>query len=87
MLAVIPGDIINSRKGDIENWISSLKEPLNQYAPEAENWEIYRGDSFQLSLTPEKAILVALHIKSTIKQSKLYDVRMAIGIGKKIITQ
>lgn len=82
MIAVITGDIINSRKGKVETWINPLKETLNQYGIEPKNWEIYRGDSFQLSLVPEKALLAAHHIKSTIKQSKKHDVRMAIGIGE-----
>lgn len=82
MIAVITGDIINSRKGEIESWIEALKETLNQYGSEPKNWEIYRGDSFQLSLPPEKALLASLHIKSTIKQWKTRDVRIAIGIGK-----
>lgn len=81
MIAVITGDITNSRKGKVEIWINSLKETLNQYGVEPKNWEIYRGDSFQLSLVPEKALLAAHHIKSTIKQTKTHDVRMAIGIG------
>ncbi|GAA4303910.1 SatD family protein [Aestuariibaculum suncheonense] len=82
MIAVITGDIINSRKGDIESWIAPLKETLNHYGNEPEHWEIYRGDSFQLVLAPEKALLAAIHIKSTIKQAKTRDVRMAIGIGE-----
>lgn len=82
MIAVITGDIINSRKGEIESWISPLKDTLNQYGKKPEDWEIYRGDSFQLSLNIEKALLAAFHIKSTIKQIKTYDVRMAIGIGE-----
>lgn len=82
MIAVITGDIINSREGDIESWINPLKETLNKYGSEPKNWEIYRGDSFQLSLEIEKALLAVLHIKSTIKQIKTYDVRMAVGIGE-----
>jgi len=82
MVAVITGDIINSRKGEVESWISPLKETLKQYGDEPKNWEIYRGDSFQLSLPPEKALLAAVHIKSTVKETKDYDVRIAIGIGE-----
>lgn len=81
MIAVITGDIINSRKGNVENWMTSLKEILNKYGEEPKSWEIYRGDSFQLLLPPEKALLVAIHIKSIIKKTKIYDVRIAIGIG------
>jgi hypothetical protein len=82
MIAVITGDIINSRKGEVEKWIYSLKEVLNYYGKEPKDWEIFRGDSFQLSIAPEKAMLAAIHIKSVIKQTKLQDVRMAIGIGE-----
>lgn len=82
MKAVITGDIINSRKGEIERWINALKETLNQYGNEPKNWEIYRGDSFQLSLSSERALLAALHIKSVIKQTKTQDVRLAIGTGE-----
>lgn len=81
MIAVITGDIINSRKGKVDIWMDALKETLHLYGSKPQNWEIYRGDSFQLSLPPEKALLAAFHIKSTIKQTKAYDVRMAIGIG------
>ena len=81
MIAVITGDIINSKEGEVESWITLLKDTLNKYGSEPKNWEIYRGDSFQLSLDPKKALLAAIHIKSTIKQTKTYDVRMAIGIG------
>lgn len=82
MIAVITGDIINSSTGEVERWINALKDTLNKYGNEPQNWEIYRGDSFQVSLAPEKALLAAIHIKSTIKQTKTYDVRMAIGIGE-----
>ncbi|MDO6803095.1 SatD family protein [Wenyingzhuangia sp. 1_MG-2023] len=82
MIAIITGDIINSRKGEVETWLPLLKEVLNQYGQEPADWEIFRGDSFQLSIAPQEAILAAFHIKSAIKQTKSQDVRMGIGIGK-----
>jgi predicted XRE-type DNA-binding protein len=82
MISIITGDIINSRDGEMGSWIHPLKQVLNQYGAEPHNWQVFRGDSFQLSINPQKALLAALHIKSTIKQIKPYDVRMAIGIGK-----
>ncbi|WP_431136922.1 SatD family protein [Psychroserpens mesophilus] len=81
MVAVITGDVINSRKGDVEKWLKLLKDILNYYGEEPKDWEIFRGDSFQLLIAPEKAMLAAIHIKSAIKQIKSQDVRMAIGIG------
>lgn len=82
MKAVITGDIINSREAKIAEWLPFLKEVLNNYGEEPKDWEIFRGDSFQLSIVPEKALLASIHIKATIKQIKELDVRMAIGIGE-----
>ncbi|WP_375578245.1 SatD family protein [Marivirga tractuosa] len=81
MIAIITGDIINSTEKASVNWLKELKSVLNQYGSSPEKWEIYRGDSFQLKLPVEKAILAAFHIKATIKQIKNKDVRMGIGIG------
>ncbi|MUU77220.1 SatD family protein [Winogradskyella endarachnes] len=81
MIAVITGDIINSREIDVKRWLAPLKKTLNYYGNEPKNWEIFRGDSFQLLIEPQKALLAAMHIKATIKQLKSQDVRMAIGIG------
>lgn len=82
MIAVITGDIINSRQGKTEVWMLPLKDTLNQYGSEPKSWEVYRGDSFQLLLSFEKALIAAYHIKAAVKQTKEYDVRMAIGIGE-----
>ena len=82
MTAVITGDIINSRKQPATKWLPLLKEILSGYGKSPAQWEIYRGDSFQLNLPPEKALLAAIHIKAGIKKIKDLDVRMAIGIGE-----
>lgn len=82
MKAVITGDIINSRKVASGLWLEDLKQVLNTYGKEPKDWEIYRGDSFQLVLTAEKALEAAFIIKATIKQYKELDVRMAIGLGE-----
>ena len=82
MIAVLTGDIINSRKGETSDWLEKLKIVLNKYGKNPGNWEIYRGDSFQISLPPKEALFVAFHIKSELKQSNSQDVRIAIGIGE-----
>jgi hypothetical protein len=81
MKAVITGDIINSRKVASALWMSDLKGILNAYGKEPKDWEIYRGDSFQLVVDTRDALEIALLIKATIKQYKALDVRMAIGVG------
>ena len=80
-VAILTGDIINSQKSEVNDWIDRLKNVLNQYGSSPRKWEIFRGDSFQLMTTPGKALLAAIHIKSVIKQTKFQDVRIAIGIG------
>lgn len=81
--SIITGDIINSRKSKNYEWIEKLKEVLNQFGKEPKQWEIYRGDSFQLEIPVKEALKAAIQIKATIKQNKELDVRLAIGIGEK----
>lgn len=82
MIAIITGDIINSRSENPQRWMNKLKEMLNTIGNEPKDWEIYRGDSFQIRVTPDQALNVAIRIKATIRQFKELDVRMAIGIGE-----
>lgn len=82
MVAVITGDIINSRKVSSEIWLPRLKEYFTSTV-DSDKWEVYRGDSFQLEVSVEKALEVALCIKALIKSNNKIDVRMAIGIGEK----
>ncbi|HET8886297.1 MAG TPA: winged helix-turn-helix domain-containing protein [Salinimicrobium sp.] len=61
-----------------------IKTLFAEFGSSPKNWEIFRGDSFQLEIPqPEEAYLAALRIKAEIKLIKNLDVRMAIGIGKK----
>ena len=82
MIAVITGDIINSRALP-EEWIDTLKDTLTHLFSKKAKWEIFRGDSFQIELNAEDALLNAIYIKACIKTLKKADVRMGIGIGKK----
>lgn len=80
-IAVITGDIIHSRKGDVEIWLIALKSVLNKLAGTNGSWNIFRGDSFQLSIPTHRALLAAYTIKASIRQTGTHDVRLAIGIG------
>jgi hypothetical protein len=82
MIAVITGDIINSRALP-ENWIGALKSALEGLFGRNVKWEIFRGDSFQVELNAKDALLNAIYIKACIKALKKADVRMGIGIGQK----
>lgn len=83
MTSIITGDIINSRKKIPETWMIKLKNTLNSLGNTPKDWEIFRGDSFQLEVRPEDALKACLIIKSAIKQFKALDVRLAIGLGDK----
>lgn len=83
MTGIITGDIINSKKNTPENWLEALKTILNSFGKTPQTWEVYRGDSFQLEIQPEKALQACILIKATIKQFENLDVRLAIGIGEK----
>lgn len=80
--AVITGDIINSRNTPSVHWLPLIKNILSIYGKNPEQWEIYRGDSFQIILSPQEALKAAIHLKAGIKGIKDLDARMAIGIGE-----
>ncbi|RED93831.1 SatD family protein [Marinoscillum furvescens] len=83
MFAILTGDIINSRQVNSSQWIDDLTTTLNQYGSSPQQWEIYRGDSFQLEVAAANGLLAALHLKATIRQHAGLDVRVAIGLGQK----
>lgn len=86
MVSIITGDIVNSRKLSSEVWIEGFKALLRKFGKTPTDWEIYRGDEFQLEIKqPEQALFVALQIKAYFKKLRL-DVRMSIGIGDKTYT-
>lgn len=87
MIAVLTGDIINSKKKDPDIWLKILKDALAGWGKTPEQWEIYRGDSFQLEIEKTyDALVAAIRIKAAIKSMKGMDVRIAIGIGDKTFT-
>jgi SatD family (SatD) len=83
MIAIITGDIVNSRKLTSKLWMNGFKTLLTTFGKSPTDWEIYRGDEFQLEVkNPEEALQIALQIKAYFKTLKL-DVRMSIGLGEK----
>lgn len=84
MIAIITGDIINSQKSDTEIWLPKLKELMASWSSTPENWEVYRGDEFQLKCSVDGVLHKALLLKSLIKTFENLDVRLAIGIGNEV---
>lgn len=84
MIAIITGDIINSQNSDTEIWLPKLKELMASWSSTPENWEVYRGDEFQLKCSVDGVFHKALLLKSLIKTFENLDVRLAIGIGNEV---
>lgn len=82
MIAVITGDIINSRSVDPNEWHMVLKDFLSKEIVDHSKWEIYRGDSFQIQTDIISAFELMLLIKALLKQISKIDVRMSLGIGE-----
>lgn len=88
MKSTITGDIVHSQSVEQpEIWLNPLKELFSTFGESPADWEIYRGDSFQLRVPTKDAVRVAILIKSVIKKqrSKKLDARLAIGVGKEDI--
>lgn len=80
MQAVITADIANSRNKNL-NWMQPLQQTLQRFGNSPENWDIFRGDSFQIHLTDASvAFWTCLYIKAALLAHKT-QVRMAIGLG------
>ena len=83
MISIITGDIVNSRRKKTVLWIDDFKKLLNSFGKSPTDWEIFRGDEFQVEVkNPEDVLDIAFQIKTYFKALKL-DVRMSIGIGNK----
>lgn len=82
MIAILTGDIVHSRALPPKQWLTHLKNGLKLFGKDPVDWEIYRGDSFQLKTNAENGLLCAILLKAWIKQLKEIDVRISIGIGK-----
>lgn len=83
MTSVITGDIIDSRQQKSKDWVEGLKKILTPFGETPGQWEVYRGDEFQIEIkNPEEALLSAILIKAHLRSIKL-DARMSIGFGDK----
>ncbi|MBL0736893.1 hypothetical protein JI750_08375 [Flavobacterium sp. GN10] len=83
MTSVITGDIIGSRQQQSEHWVEDLKKILAPFGKTPSQWEVYRGDEFQIEVSnPEDALLAAILVKAHLRAIKS-DARMSIGFGDK----
>lgn len=81
MIAIITGDIVNSENYEVSEWLGILKKYLSNFGESPTDWDVYRGDEFQLKIPREDVLEAAIHIKALLKTIKGLDVRMGIGLG------
>ncbi len=88
MTSVITGDIIKSERiSDPTLWLDTLKSALTYLTKNSDNWELFRGDSFQIEIADiTNSFEAAIYIKAALKSHKSLDARMALGIGNKSFT-
>ncbi|MGE8341309.1 MAG: hypothetical protein ACN6OI_09755 [Flavobacterium sp.] len=83
MTSVITGDIIGSRQQESQHWVEDLKKILAPFGKTPNQWEVYRGDEFQIEVSnPEDSLLTAILVKAHLRAIKS-DARMSIGFGDK----
>ncbi len=83
MIAIITGDIIKSRSVNPEDWQIPLKSYFKKITVQNKDWQIYRGDSFQLKVRADEALKIAICIKALLKKtSGKLNARISIGIGE-----
>ncbi|KAF2512740.1 hypothetical protein EYY60_06430 [Flavobacterium zhairuonense] len=83
MTSVITGDIIGSRQQKSNHWVEDLKKILAPFGTTPNQWEVYRGDEFQIEIkNPEDALLATILVKAHLRAIKS-DARMSIGFGDK----
>ena len=82
MVVIITADVINSESYKEKEWLPMLKGFLKTIGTEHSQWELYRGDEFQLKMNKEQGLQVAIMLKSLMKTVTGLDVRIAIGLGE-----
>jgi hypothetical protein len=84
MIGILTGDIINSRKIDNPQiYLEKLKSEFNESGKQGKDWEIYRGDSFQVMMEDIPLLFEhAVILKAAVKTIDFLDVRVAMGIGE-----
>lgn len=84
IISVITGDIVNSSNLDdsqkriVQDSVSQLNNEKILLKP-----KFFRGDSFQLAVKPEIALIFALKIRADLRRrNQINDARVSIGIGE-----
>lgn len=82
MQAILTGDIVKSSASKHDEWLKYLKSELVDLGKEERDWEIFRGDSFQVACKPSDALKVALTVRAAVRKENGRDARISIGVGE-----
>lgn len=77
--AILTGDIVGSRRVEMQEWLPHLEATLAHYT---DNFDIFRGDSFQIAIPIEKCMEAIFFIKANMRCIEPLDVRIGVGIGE-----
>jgi len=83
MISILTGDIIDSHQAkNPSEFITPLKSFLSGLGKTPSDWELFRGDAFQVKINdPLKAVEKAIQLRAELKKTSSTDARIAIGIG------
>lgn len=81
-IAVLLGDVVQSRRQAPDRWLPVLKQVLGTVGSSPQAWETSRGDSFQVRIAqPEKAIGLICILRAGLRTVGV-DARIGLGIGE-----
>lgn len=82
MYAILTGDIIASRSARSSTWQPVLEEFLREHAEPSNEFEISRGDSFQIQVLASQSLALAVQLSALLSAEAGVGVRLGIGIGE-----
>ena len=80
-VAILTGDVIASQSVSPDLWLPVLKEELSRFGGQPRDWDIARGDQFQLKCKPEDALLSSLILRAGVLNRSGVGLRISIGLG------
>ncbi len=81
MYAILTGDIIASRRVSPSTWQPLLEKFLHENAEPAHEYEISRGDSFQVQVPASRCLELSIQLSALLGAESKVGVRIGIGIG------
>ncbi len=83
MVAILTGSLTGNQIQDQDRQMRLLTNYLETFGATPLSWEVYRGKEFQLRInSPQRALSVAINLKSLLKSLPGVDIRMGIGLGE-----